>query len=55
MIDKFGCKRVMIVALFVFCCFNFIIFFARSVEVLFAGEFLVGLPLGVFKYAPALA
>lgn len=49
MIDKFGCKKVMLSALFLFSCLNFIVFFAKSVEVLFVGQLLVGLPLGVFK------
>jgi MFS transporter, SP family, general alpha glucoside:H+ symporter len=49
MIDRFGCKKVMIAALGLFICFNFIVFFANSVEILFAGELLLGLPLGVFK------
>ncbi|KAH8901086.1 general substrate transporter [Thozetella sp. PMI_491] len=49
MIDRYGCKRVMLVALFIFICLNFMIFFASRVEVLFAAELLLGLPLGVFN------
>ncbi|KAI0022707.1 general substrate transporter [Xylariomycetidae sp. FL0641] len=49
LIDRFGCKKVMLTALCLFICFNFVIFFAERVEVLFAGQLLVGLPLGVFN------
>ncbi|KAI0191316.1 general substrate transporter [Astrocystis sublimbata] len=49
LIDKFGCKRVVISALAAFTLLNLVVFFANRVEVLFAGELLVGLPLGVFN------
>jgi SP family general alpha glucoside:H+ symporter-like MFS transporter len=56
LVDKFGQKRVIIGALFALSCFIFLTFFAPTIQVLAAGEFLCGLPWGVFaSSAPAYA
>ncbi len=46
--ERFGHKRVLLVAYVVISCTIFITFFAPSVEVLFVGELLSGLPWGIF-------
>lgn len=46
--ERFGHRRVIMAALVVMSAFIFITFFAPSVEVLFVGQILCGLPWGVF-------
>ncbi|KAM0813518.1 putative Maltose permease MAL31 [Seiridium cardinale] len=56
LVDLFGQKRVIIGALCALSCFVFFTFFAPTIQVLAAGEFLCGLPWGVFaSSAPAYA
>lgn len=56
LVDRFGQKRVIIGALCTLSCFIFFTFFAPTIQVLAAGEFLCGLPWGVFaSSAPAYA
>ncbi|KAI1853769.1 hypothetical protein JX265_003897 [Neoarthrinium moseri] len=56
LVDLFGQKRVIIGALCALSCFVFMTFFAPTIQVLAAGEFLCGLPWGVFaSSAPAYA
>jgi SP family general alpha glucoside:H+ symporter-like MFS transporter len=56
LVDRFGQKRTLLSSLVVLSAFVFITFFAPSVEVLTVGEFLCGLPWGVFaSSAPAYA
>jgi SP family general alpha glucoside:H+ symporter-like MFS transporter len=56
LVDKFGQKRVIIGALCALSCFIFFTFLAPTIQVLAAGEFLCGLPWGVFaSSAPAYA
>lgn len=56
LVDIFGQKRVIIGALCLLSCFVFFTFFAPTIQVLAAGEFLCGLPWGVFaSSAPAYA
>ncbi|KAL3417558.1 maltose permease MAL31 (alpha glucoside transporter) [Phlyctema vagabunda] len=56
LVNKFGQKRVLIIALFVLSAFIFMTFFASNIIILFVGELLCGLPWGVFaSSAPAYA
>jgi MFS transporter, SP family, general alpha glucoside:H+ symporter len=56
LVNKFGQKRVLLAALMVLSCTIFMTFFAPSIIVLMVGEFLCGLPWGVFaSSAPAYA
>lgn len=53
---KFGQKRIVLAALGVLSCFIFLTFFAQSIAMLLVGQFLCGLPWGVFvACAPAYA
>lgn len=47
--DRWGYRRTLQVALVFLTGCIFIVFFAPSIEVLFAGEFLCGLPWGAFS------
>jgi SP family general alpha glucoside:H+ symporter-like MFS transporter len=54
--EKLGHKKVVLVSLALLCGFIFISFFAQSVQALFLGQILCGLPWGVFTtLAPAYA
>lgn len=56
LVAKFGQKPVVIAALLVLSCFIFITFFAKNIVMLLVGQFLCGLPWGVFvTCAPAYA
>lgn len=56
LVTKFGQKRIILAALAVLSCFIFITFFAQSIAMLLVGQFLCGLPWGVFvACAPAYA
>lgn len=56
LVDKFGQKRVIIGALVALSGLVFITFFASSIGVLTAGEFLCGIPWGIFASSgPAYA
>jgi len=47
-VDRYGYRRVLVTAYFFIIAFIFIQFFAKSKGVLFAGELLSGIPLGMF-------
>lgn len=47
--DRWGYKRTLQIGLIMLTGFIFIVFFAPTVEVLFVGEFLCGLPWGAFS------
>lgn len=47
--DRWGYKRTLQIGLIMLTGFIFIVFFAPTVEVLFIGEFLCGLPWGAFS------
>ncbi|KAF4452198.1 putative transporter (major facilitator superfamily) [Fusarium austroafricanum] len=47
--ERLGYRKTMLSALFAVTCFIFILFFAPSLEVLCAGEVLMGISLGVFQ------
>jgi len=47
--DRYGYRRVMIGALGLLTAFIFIVFFAESIQMLLAGQILMGVPLGVFQ------
>ncbi|KAH8690285.1 putative maltose permease [Talaromyces proteolyticus] len=47
--DRFGYRRTMFTALTLVIGFVFVLFFATNVQMLFAGEFLCGLPWGMFQ------
>lgn len=54
--QRFGYRQVILVSLFAICAFVFISFFAPSLPVLIVGQFLCGIPWGVFATtAPAYA
>lgn len=54
LVNAFGQKRVLLGSLITLTAFIFIIFFAPNIEVLTVGEFLCGIPWGVFaSTAPA--
>jgi SP family general alpha glucoside:H+ symporter-like MFS transporter len=56
LVDRFGQKRVLIGALMVLSAFIFMTFFAPNIVVLAVGQFLCGLPWGIFaSSAPAYA
>ena len=56
LVDAFGQKRVLLGSLVSLSAFLFIVFFAPDIGTLTAGEFLCGLPWGVFaSSAPAYA
>ncbi|OAA78978.1 maltose permease MAL31 [Akanthomyces lecanii RCEF 1005] len=56
LVTRFGQKYIIIGALLVLSCFIFVTFFAQSIAVLLVGQFLCGLPWGVFvACAPAYA
>ncbi|PMD28659.1 maltose permease MAL31 [Hyaloscypha hepaticicola] len=56
LVGIFGQKRVLLGSLLVLSAFIFMTFFAPNIEVLTAGEFLCGLPWGIFAtIAPAYA
>lgn len=53
---RFGQKYIILGALLVLSCFIFVTFFAQSIAMLLVGQFLCGLPWGVFvACAPAYA
>ncbi|KAI1745758.1 general alpha-glucoside permease [Xylaria scruposa] len=47
--ERLGYKRTMILALTVAIAFVPLLFFAQNKQILLAGEFLLGLPLGIFQ------
>jgi MFS transporter, SP family, general alpha glucoside:H+ symporter len=47
--ERFGYRKTMIVSLISTMAFIFISFFAQNVQMLLAGEILIGIPLGVFQ------
>lgn len=47
--DKIGYRWTLIIALCFTTCFIFIVFFARNIGTLLAGEFLLGIPWGAFQ------
>jgi SP family general alpha glucoside:H+ symporter-like MFS transporter len=47
--ERFGYKRTMLAALSVTIAFVPLLFFAQNKQILLAGEFLLGLPLGIFQ------
>jgi SP family general alpha glucoside:H+ symporter-like MFS transporter len=56
LVNIFGQKRVLLGALMVLCCTIFMTFLAPNIIVLMVGEFLCGLPWGIFaSSAPAYA
>ncbi|KAG9252440.1 maltose permease MAL31 [Emericellopsis atlantica] len=56
LVTKFGQKRVILAALGVLSAFIFITFFAQNIIMLLVGQFLCGLPWGIFvTSAPAYA
>jgi len=56
LVEKFGQKRVLLSSLIVLSAFIFMTFFAPNITILAVGEFLCGLPWGVFAtIAPAYA
>lgn len=56
LVDEFGQKQILVGALVVLSCFIFLTFFAPTITVLAIGEFLCGIPWGVFaSSAPAYA
>ena len=56
LVDRFGQKRVVLASLLTLTAFIFIVFFAPNAGVLLAGEFLCGLPWGIFATtSPAYA
>ncbi|KAI0124256.1 maltose permease MAL31 [Xylariales sp. AK1849] len=56
LVDLFGQKRIIVGALCILSCFIFLTFFATNIVMLAVGEFLCGLPWGVFaSSAPAYA
>ncbi|KAH8655386.1 maltose permease MAL31 [Xylariales sp. PMI_506] len=56
LVSRFGQKRVILAGLIALSAFIFITFFAPSIGVLAAGEFLCGIPWGIFaSSAPAYA
>ncbi|KAH8663958.1 maltose permease MAL31 [Xylariales sp. PMI_506] len=56
LVERYGQKRVIIGALCTLSCFIFLTFSAPNIQTLAAGEFLCGLPWGVFaSSAPAYA
>ncbi|RDL33930.1 Uncharacterized protein BP5553_08298 [Venustampulla echinocandica] len=56
LVDRFGHKKLLLISYVLMTAFIFITFFAPSIEVLLAGEFLCGLPWGVFGIlAPSYA
>ncbi|KAJ3958325.1 hypothetical protein N0V92_005088 [Colletotrichum tropicale] len=53
---RFGYRKVLLVSLASICCFIFISFFSPNLPVLLVGQFLCGIPWGVFATtAPAYA
>lgn len=53
---RFGYRRVLLASLVAICCFIFISFFSPNLPVLLVGQFLCGIPWGVFAtMAPAYA
>jgi SP family general alpha glucoside:H+ symporter-like MFS transporter len=56
LVDRFGQKRVLLSSLVTLTAFLFVVFFAPNAGVLCAGEFLCGLPWGIFATtSPAYA
>ena len=56
LVDRFGQKRVILVALAALTAFLFIVFFAPNATVLLVGEILCGIPWGIFATSsPAYA
>lgn len=56
LVQKFGQKHIIIASLILLSCFIFVTFFAKNIVMLFMGQFLCGLPWGVFTTsAPAYA
>ncbi|QKX64731.1 uncharacterized protein TRUGW13939_11907 [Talaromyces rugulosus] len=49
MADRFGYRKTMLTALGLVISFIFVLFFATDIRMLFAGEFLCGLPWGMFQ------
>ncbi|RSH78715.1 uncharacterized protein EHS24_001613 [Apiotrichum porosum] len=49
--DRWGCQRTIQLGLIGITAFVFVVFFAPSVQVLFLGEFLCGMPWGAFSSA----
>jgi SP family general alpha glucoside:H+ symporter-like MFS transporter len=47
--DRFGYRKTMLTALGLVISFIFVLFFATDIRMLFAGEFLCGLPWGMFQ------
>lgn len=47
--DRIGYRYTLIGSLFMVVCFIFIVFFAQNIEMLLAGEILLGLPWGAFQ------
>ncbi|KAL1405339.1 hypothetical protein Q8F55_008970 [Vanrija albida] len=47
--DRFGYKKTMIGSLIIMIGFIFILFFAKNIQMLLAGEILCGIPWGIFQ------
>ncbi|RBR13620.1 hypothetical protein FVER53590_08585 [Fusarium verticillioides] len=47
--DTIGYKKTMILAQIIMVAFTFIVFFAKNIEMILAGQILMGIPWGVFQ------
>ena len=47
--DAIGYKKTMILAQIIMIAFTFIVFFAKNIEMILAGQILMGIPWGVFQ------